>query len=160
MAEKNVSEKESIPHPSGTEKTGEDEGGASDPYLDELDSSIDLIDEEPTRYDIPAPEKEPPAPAKKATRKKAPPAPKAKPAEDARALAADIPVAVYVVVGEKKLSLAEILKLKKGEVLELASGLDATVDLMVQDKVVARGELVEVEGHLGVRLLRVLEESS
>ena len=64
-----------------------------------------------------------------------------------------------MVIGEKPGTLASLLAMKKGEIVELDRGLDAGVDLMVQDKVIARGELVEVEGRLGVRIIRVLKES-
>ena len=153
-----VAAKDSVPSPGETEEALESDAFSQDPYLDELDSSIDLIQEEPTRFDVPAPEAEAvPEPKKKPT--VSAPSPPPEPATTAD-LAADIPVELHVVVGEKKMSLAEILALEKGSIIELGKGLDPVVDLMVQDKVVARGELVEVDGHLGVRLLRVLEGSS
>ena len=153
-----VADKDTVPGPGATDEALDTEEPSHDPYLDELDSSIDLMQEEPTRFDVPAPEaEEVPEPKKKPTA--AAPAPEPAPVATVD-LAADIPVELHVVVGEKKLSLAEILALEKGSILELGKGLDPVVDLMVQDKVVARGELVEVDGRLGVRLLHVLERSS
>lgn len=153
-----VAEKDTMPGPSQTEEAVETEGPAHDPYLDELDSSIDLMQEEPTRFDVPAPAAAE-VPATKKKPKATPPEPQPTP-EATADLAADIPVELHVVIGEKRMSLAEILALQKGSILELGKGLDPVVDLMVQDKVVARGELVEVDGRLGVRLLHVIEGSS
>lgn len=170
MAEK----KEKLPETLGEKPQGEEstEGGAeSDPYLDQLDSSMeDLISEEPTSFDIPAPEsaegeleetppftEEPelaPSPEPEAPESLAPER------DEALERASNIPVEVRVVIGDKQTTLAELLQLKKGGLMELDKGLDASVDLMVQDKVVARGELVEVDGRLGVRITRVVEESS
>lgn len=156
--QKKIAETEAVPGPGVTEEGTAAEGAPHDPYLDELDSSIDMMQEEATRFDVPAPQPQEVEAAEKVTQEPAPaPEPVSVGAVD---LAADIPVEVHVVVGEKQMSLAEILALKKGSILELGKGLDPVVDLMVQDKVVARGELVEVDGRLGVRLLRVLEESS
>jgi len=159
MAEKSTGKKET-----GTlSKEGPftQEKGASDPYLNELDSSIeDMISEEPTSFDIPAeapvPEQEPaPAPEEPAV-----PEQEEEPREAVTGLeaAAGIPVQVHVVIGNKRTTLLDLLSLKKGEIVELEKGIDTTVDLMVQDKVIARGELVEVEGRLGVRLIQIAEE--
>lgn len=142
--------------------------GNDDPYLKELDDSMeDILAEEPTRFDIPLAEKEPHLAAKaplKEPRKKAAKAQglsaaevKASPASDpAAGLAAALPVQVRVVVAERQGTLAELIELKKGEIMTLEKGLDAAVDLMVHDKVVASGELVQIEGRLGVRITRVI----
>ncbi len=156
-----------------TKKPAAKPDAAADPYLQELDSSMeDILAEEPTRFDIPADQ-----PPGKGSVKAAQKAPSAKPAakrpsptkaaqvtpevslKGPAELASAIPVQVRVVIGEKPGTLASLLAMKKGEIVELDRGLDAGVDLMVQDKVIARGELVEVEGRLGVRIIRVLKES-
>jgi flagellar motor switch protein FliN/FliY len=162
MAKKKT-KKESIPDELGTE-AAEDEGMPSDPYLDQLDSSLeDLVDEEPTRYDVPT---EKPPQKKEISKPPSAEIPQ-KPIQDKMTakqravaqldMATDIPVDLRVVIGDKKTTLAELLKMKKGELMELGKGLDAAVDLMVQDKVVARGELVEIDGRLGVRIISILE---
>lgn len=144
----------------------------ADPYLKELDNSMeDILAEEPTRFDIPAETPETKQVGVKAPAGRAPtPSRRPKksaasvsatvPSEGGAKLSSSIPVPVRVVIGEKKGTLQDLLDLKKGEILKLDRGLDASVDLMVQDKVVARGELVEVDGRLGVRLIRILEGSS
>lgn len=153
--------KEGIP-----ESLGGGEEAGTDPYLDQLDSSLeDLGEEEPTRYDVPSGEapagEAPPKPIPEAPVAKAPAAkPPAAPAlSETLDFASDIPVTVRVVIGDKQTTLGELLELKKGELLEMDKGLETAVDLMVQDKVVARGELVEIDGRMGVRIIRVLEGS-
>jgi flagellar motor switch/type III secretory pathway protein FliN len=47
----------------------------------------------------------------------------------------------------------QVVSLKVGQVIDLNKVPGQPVDLSVNLKVVARGELVEVEGHLGVRIL-------
>ncbi len=139
------------------------EGAEPDPYLDQLDSSMeDLLSDEPTRDDIPSdiPPSEPAAvPDFSDVPPELDPLPAAEPIpnDSGLAFAGNIPVELRVVIGDKSTTLAEILEMKTGELLELEKGLDASVDLMIQDKVVARGELVEVDGRLGVRILRILE---
>lgn len=163
MADK-ISKKEASEDPFATGVSEEGEELPADPYLNELDSSLeDLAEEEPTDFDS---QSEDPAdqtapleaadsdePVVEST-----PEPTEPPEEDVDAIA-DIPIRMRVVVGDKNTTLADLLNMKTGEVMELDKGLDTTVDLMVQDKIIARGELVEVEGRLGVRVLRVFSET-
>ena len=140
---------------------------ADDPYLKELDDSMeDILAEEPTRFDIPLAEQGPKgaeqAPAK-GPRNKVPKAQvpaaaelKASPIGDhSTALASGLPVQLRVVVAERQGTLAELIDLQVGEIMTLEKGLDAAVTLMVHDKVIATGELVQIEGRLGVRVTRV-----
>jgi len=162
MAQKPESKKPAAAGPgSGAGPTMPGEG-SSDPYLDELDSSLDMM-EENTDVNTPAPSAPPEVPAEKPAPKPQPepePKPVAPVSPDIKGLAGDIPVDVKVVIGERPFSLADIMNLKPGQIMELNRGLDPAVDLMVQDKVVAHGELVEVDGRMAVRLIRVLENES
>ena len=64
---------------------------------------------------------------------------------------------VVVALGRSFMSLKDILKLKSGQILELNKNPNEPVDLVVNGKVVARGELVEVDGRLAVRLIKIVE---
>jgi type III secretion system YscQ/HrcQ family protein len=64
-----------------------------------------------------------------------------------------LPVRVQVVVGEKTLTLAEANGLAGGTILELDRGKADAADLAVNGKVIGKGQLVEVEGRLGVKIL-------
>src|SRR5262245_27449245 len=55
-----------------------------------------------------------------------------------------VKVRMRVSVGQATMTLGELLSLKEGAVLKLESPLDTAVDVLVEDKVVARGQLVAV----------------
>ena len=66
---------------------------------------------------------------------------------------ANIPVAVEL--GRLTLAAEEVAALRAGDVLLLGRPPGGPVDLVAGGKVIARGELVDVEGELGVRVLAV-----
>lgn len=59
---------------------------------------------------------------------------------------------LQVCVGEATISVGELLGAKENQVLRLDRGLDQPVDLTIEGKVVARGQLVAVDGHFAVRI--------
>ncbi|ADO70836.1 type III secretion system cytoplasmic ring protein SctQ [Stigmatella aurantiaca] len=68
-------------------------------------------------------------------------------------LLADIPLQIAVELARVPVTADEVVSLRVGHVLELHRSPGEPVELSVNGKVVARGELVEVEGQLGVRVL-------
>ncbi len=69
----------------------------------------------------------------------------------------DVPVHLVAVLGKKKISLKDLLKLKVGHTLDLERAPNEFVDLVANGKVIARGELVEIDGKLGVRVIKMLK---
>jgi flagellar motor switch protein FliM len=65
----------------------------------------------------------------------------------------DIPLQIAVELGRISVSAEEIVSLKLGHVFDLGRSPGEPLDLAVNGKVIARGELVEVEGNLGVRIV-------
>ncbi|MCW7540866.1 FliM/FliN family flagellar motor switch protein [Aquabacterium sp. A7-Y] len=63
-----------------------------------------------------------------------------------------VKVTVSVRLGEAEASVGHLLGMKHGEVLALDRAIDQPVDVMVDGHVVARGTLVAVGEHFGVRL--------
>jgi flagellar motor switch protein FliN/FliY len=63
-----------------------------------------------------------------------------------------IRIRVSVRVGTTHISVADLLKLQQGGVLPLDQLLDEPLDVLVDDLVVARGALVSVGDHFGVRI--------
>jgi flagellar motor switch protein FliN/FliY len=61
-------------------------------------------------------------------------------------------VRVCVRIGAAELSVTELLKIEQGAVLALDRLVDEPLDVMVNDQVVARGTLVAVGEHFGVRV--------
>lgn len=64
-----------------------------------------------------------------------------------------LPVLLHVVIGEKEMTLAEANGLAHESILELDRTKSDPVDLAINGKFVGKGELVEVEGKLGVKIL-------
>ncbi|WP_399696773.1 FliM/FliN family flagellar motor C-terminal domain-containing protein [Xenophilus sp.] len=59
---------------------------------------------------------------------------------------------LQVSVGEASLSVGELVGAKAGQVIRLDSGIDQPVTLSIEGHVVARGQLVALDGHFAVRL--------
>ena len=59
---------------------------------------------------------------------------------------------LQVCVGETELTVGELLAAKEHQVLVLDRALDQPVDMLLEGKVVARGQLVAVDGHFAVRI--------
>ncbi len=67
----------------------------------------------------------------------------------------DVPVEVTVEVGSVRVNLGELMQLGAGSVLELDREAHEPADILVNGKVVARGEIVTVGGRYGVRIVSV-----
>lgn len=66
---------------------------------------------------------------------------------------------VRVVLGRSRIPISELLKLTKGSVIELDRRVGEPVDLMINDRMVARGDLVRVQGDmLGVALREIVKD--
>jgi flagellar motor switch protein FliM len=72
---------------------------------------------------------------------------------DAGELLGDIPLQICVELARVPVTADQVVSLRAGQVVELRRAPGEPVDLSVNGKVVARGELVEIEGQLGVRIL-------
>jgi flagellar motor switch/type III secretory pathway protein FliN len=73
----------------------------------------------------------------------------------ALAVVGDAPVDLRVELARVALTLAELGELRPGEVIVTGRPLGAEVVLRAGERAVAMGELVDVEGELGVRILRL-----
>ena len=71
-------------------------------------------------------------------------------------LADDLRIALTIVVGEVELSVRELLALGPGQTVALGRPVGGAVELRAGGRLVGRGELVVVDGDLGVRLIEVL----
>jgi len=69
----------------------------------------------------------------------------------------DVPVQVSAVLGRSKMDVGELLKLGPGTVLELDRRVGEAIDIYVNDKLVARGEVVLVEDKLGVTMTEIIK---
>ena len=69
----------------------------------------------------------------------------------------DVPVHISAVLGRASLSVAQLLKLSQGSVLELDRKVGEAIDIYVNNRLVARGEVVLVEEKLGVTMTEIIK---
>lgn len=69
----------------------------------------------------------------------------------------DVPVNVQAVLGKSSLEVNQLLKLAPGAVIELDRKVGEAIDIYVNDRLVARGEVVMVEEHLGVTMTEIIK---
>ena len=69
----------------------------------------------------------------------------------------DVPVQGSAVLGRSKMDVGELLKLGPGTVLELDRRVGEAIDIFVNNRLVARGEVVLVEDKLGVTMTEIIK---
>ncbi len=69
----------------------------------------------------------------------------------------DVPVTVSAVLGKSAMEVSQLLKLGKGTVVELDRKVGEAIDIYVNDRLVARGEVVLVEDRLGVTMTEIIK---
>ncbi len=69
----------------------------------------------------------------------------------------DIPVQVSAVLGRSSMQVSQLLKLGRGAVVELDRKVGEAIDIYVNNRLVARGEVVVVEDKLGVTMTEIVK---
>ncbi len=69
----------------------------------------------------------------------------------------DIPVQVSAVLGKTTMPVSNLLKLGRGAVVELDRKVGEAIDIYVNNRLVARGEVVVVEDRLGVTMTEIIK---
>jgi len=69
----------------------------------------------------------------------------------------DIPVTVQAILGKSAMEVSQLLKLGKGTVVQLDRKVGEAIDIYVNDRLVARGEVVLVEDRLGVTMTEIVK---
>lgn len=69
----------------------------------------------------------------------------------------DIPVKVSVVLGRTEMQVSQLLKLGRGAVIELDRKVGEPIDIFVNNRLVARGEVVVVEDRIGVTMTEIMK---
>jgi len=69
----------------------------------------------------------------------------------------DIPVQVSAVLGRSTMQVNQLLKLGRGAVVELDRKVGEAIDIYVNNRLVARGEVVVVNEHLGVTMTEIIK---
>lgn len=69
----------------------------------------------------------------------------------------DVPVTVSAVLGKSGMEVSQLLKLSKGTIVELDRKVGEAIDIYVNNRLVARGEVVLVEERLGVTMTEIIK---
>lgn len=69
----------------------------------------------------------------------------------------DIPVQISAVLGRSTMQVSQLLKLGRGAVVELDRKVGEAIDIYVNNRLVARGEVVVVEDRLGVTMTEIVK---
>lgn len=70
----------------------------------------------------------------------------------------DIPVDIEVVVGKAQKTIGELLNMGIGSVVELDREVNDLVDIKVNGKLIAKGELVVIENKLGIKIKEIVRD--
>ncbi len=70
----------------------------------------------------------------------------------------DVPVNIQAVLGHANLEVASLLRLSRGSVIELDRKVGEAIDIYVNNRLVARGEVVVVDERLGVTMTEIIKD--
>lgn len=68
----------------------------------------------------------------------------------------EVPVKVQAVLGRSRMPIGDLLRLKSGMVVELDRRVGEPVDVFVNNRLIARGEVVMIDNSLGVTLTEII----
>ncbi|MGE3143490.1 MAG: flagellar motor switch protein FliN [Hyphomonadaceae bacterium] len=70
----------------------------------------------------------------------------------------DVPVSIQAVLGRSQVEVATLLRLTRGSVIELDRKVGEAIDIYVNNRLVARGEVVVVDERLGVTMTEIIKD--
>lgn len=71
----------------------------------------------------------------------------------------NVDLRVQIILGHARMPIAQLLKLSRGSVIELDRRIGDPVDVVINDRLVARGDLVKLEGdRIGVTLTEIVKD--
>lgn len=70
----------------------------------------------------------------------------------------DVPVKVQAVLGRARMDIGKLMQLKTGDVVELDRRVGEPVDIFVNNRMIARGEVVLIDSALGVTLTEIVRQ--
>ncbi len=78
------------------------------------------------------------------------------PQESKLSLLLDIPLEITVEIGSTQMRIEDVLKLNPNSVIELDRYVNEPIDLKVNGKVIAKGELYTVKNNFGIRITQII----
>ena len=64
----------------------------------------------------------------------------------------DVPLRVTILLGNRNMTIGEILRLKPNSIVELPKSAGENIDVYINGKLVAYGEVIDMEGNARIRL--------
>jgi len=80
--------------------------------------------------------------------------------DDKLSLLKDLQLNVYIELGRTQMQIKDILELERGYVIELDKLASEPVDIYVNNKKIAEGEVVVIDKHFGIRITNLYEASN
>ena len=72
----------------------------------------------------------------------------------------DLQLSIYIELGRTQMQIKEILELERGYVIELDKLASEPVDIFVNNKKIAEGEVVVIDKHFGIRIVNLVDVNS
>lgn len=69
----------------------------------------------------------------------------------------DVPLSVSVVLGKAAMKVNQLVKLTRGSIIELDRKVGESVEVFINDRLVAKGEIVLIENKIGVTLTELIK---
>jgi len=69
----------------------------------------------------------------------------------------DVPVQISAILGHTEVEVSELLKLDEGAVIELDRKVGEAIDIFVNNRLIARGEVVQVENKIGITMTEIIK---
>lgn len=68
----------------------------------------------------------------------------------------DVPLEIHAELGKAKRLVREVLRLNVGTVIDLNKEAGAPIDLIINNRPIAKGEVVEIDGRYGIRVTEIV----
>lgn len=137
----------------------------NNPLDDDLLKELGLDEEEAPKAPKTSPKAPQPSPPPQVARTEAVKAPVKMPAPEAprfedkfKNLSQNLPVEVIAVLSKKSTTLRDLLSLREGSIVSFPKASHETVDLVANGRLLARGEMVLVEGKIGIRIKEIIPQ--
>jgi flagellar motor switch protein FliN len=72
----------------------------------------------------------------------------------------DLPMNIFIELGRTQMQIKDILELERGYVIELDKPASEPVDVFVNNKKIAEGEVVVIDKHFGIRITNLLDPAN
>lgn len=70
----------------------------------------------------------------------------------------DVPLSISAVLGRSKMNVSQLVKLTRGSVIELDRKVGEAVDVFINDRLVAKGEIVLIDNKIGITLTELVKK--